>query len=103
MPSSHGPASRRGGGRPTLSGSEGCRILTPSCRPTRPPARPALKILPCGLEMKAHRVAAGFHLTVVPDNPHRLVIEPRVHGPVVADKMQVAEDQSLDLRRMKMR
>src|SRR5438309_1779002 len=71
----------------------GLRVLDPtivkdSCSGRRQQfARPALQVLSGGLELEAYRIAAGLHFAVVPDDPDRLVVEPRIGGPVVPDEV----------------
>ena len=59
--------------------------------------RSALEILLRGLEMEPHGIAAGLHFTVVPDDPHSLVVKPGIRRPIVRDKMQIPEQEPLHL------
>jgi len=64
--------------------------------------RSALEILLRRLEMEPHSITTRFHFTVVPDDPHGLVVEPGIRRPIVRDKMQIPEQEPFHRRIAKM-
>ncbi len=78
------------------------RIFDPSIMIDRPPrglhAIPmrALQIPVIGLAPEADRIAAGFHLPIVPNETDGAVIEPGVARPIVSVEMEIAKREPQD-------